>query len=114
MSDYNIEGVKLGHAESQAVELLKANKIYFMEDYEKKYKSLVRLFYKWNSELEAELLKPKEGAVKDVSTTQTQKQTEQPQPSPKQKICPICKELIPASWKNHGFKKNNEICGWVQ
>jgi hypothetical protein len=109
MQDNIQERITLGQAKNQAVEFLKEKNIW-TEDYEASYKKYVRLFYKWNSELDDELLKKGDGLNTTShprdSDSMVQEQDKKPSPSPKQKFCPQCSMVIPKTWMNHG------VCGW--
>ena len=51
-----VEGMKLGQAMKQATETLKPLNIPFWDEYEKKYKKTVKNIYRWNQEIEKEVL----------------------------------------------------------
>ena len=105
--------IALGQAKNQAVSIM-SNEIRYITDFEGTYKKYVRNFFKWNSELDAELLNnsdeglnhaidavPHQPAIKSKVADIT--------PSPKQKYCPKCNVIIPKSWTEH---RKPEGCGW--
>ena len=93
----------LGRSQNQAIELLlKVQPFSF--DIEAKYKEFTRKLFKWNCELQEELLNFGE-ALGDPVTEEVIQDSEI-KLSDKQKLCPKCNKAMPKSWKRH------DVCGW--
>lgn len=105
----NQEKINLGQAKNQAVEKLKSSTFINLEQYEVAYKEWTIRFYKWNKDIDKEVLETKESTEKllPIGANQPLSQNN-PVPSPKQTLCPNCKLPIPKSFKYH------KECGWSQ
>jgi len=80
------ESILIGRCQNQALELMKSNN-FSDNGVQEAYKTLVKVLYRLNLQIEAELLNPQKF-------------------SEKQKLCPKCNMKIPATWQRH------DACGW--
>ena len=87
--------ILIGRCENQALELMKSSN-FFDTEVQNSYNQLVKILYKLNLHVEAELMNPQ---TKEVPHKETSL-------SSKQKLCPRCKKPIPKTWTHH------IECGW--